>query len=209
MVTKEIKKPGLKTIKYIDFYNCLAANSGLELGIDDDDFFELEQEYYRLAGIKFSSPEKQLAKIDFDLDIIESLLLVLLSLGYDDELAEVALQYNIILTKSNYLSKTMEISDLILSKRNSRKLVKSQIPVTKRIPLTGFDVLADLALNLEYNIGAFTEVTVMEYIGHNNALKRKAARMKEQAAKNKIKRNGRQRLYVIFMGCKSITTRSI
>jgi len=189
----ETKKPSLDTILYVPFYKCLLADSGDGLNLDSDAFHALKIEYFKYLNIVLRGTEKQIKFLDIDLDILESCLLILTYSGYNQDIADIVADFNVELTATDYISKTVELVELITNKRNSMKLLRSLLPpMEKQKPQTAYDVLAKLAIQLEQPIGNFRQITVMDYIGYSNALKHKIAVVKEQARKQR-KRHGRRK----------------
>lgn len=169
----------LKNILFIDFFESLKTNDHNSLGITEDEYTDLFNEYKNSSGYKESATHKQLQKLVIERTILRNCVLFLEVDGYDKNLIELIKDYGWELYPDNVNEIIGDFKKRVESLEIKVKVLRSQLPeVDEEKETSAHDVIAQLSLGLEMKLDPKL-FTVLEYISYSKALKDKNAQLKQ------------------------------
>ena len=172
----------LGTLKFVDFYEALANNNYKELNIDEDSWLDLSGEFGQLIKLKPNVLEKQIEKTETQVRILLGCM-VLLSKGWDDDVAIWAEDCGVVVLMATLEDDLIKLGEYIKSLKSKITLLKTQLPIepSSKDKQTAYDILANLSTGLGF--GVDFNMTVLQYIGFRNALRKSSEAMKNSKKK--------------------------
>lgn len=174
----------LKKLLFIPFYDGILTGDISETGLSEDEFTKFASEFFRSSGKTKSSIDEQLKEKKYDIAVLSGCLFTLTN-GYDEDIADIIRGFGIEISEETFIEAVEIITNKLERLHKDYKILESQKPpVPKTIEeMTSYDVLANLASNLEFSIN-FSTFTVGEYLSFTRVVKRKSDALKKA-------RNGR------------------
>lgn len=184
MDTNTINEKTLKDLIFVEFFEALKTDDYESLGISEENFDDLINEYFKHAEASMSITEQTLQKLKVEIAILSSTVQIL-SEGYNKELIELLQDYKIELYPDNVQEVIEVLVDKVRRLTQKHTVLDGTIIKIDEDKITSpYDILANLSLGLEIGLN-FDKVTVMQYLSYSKALKRKNRDIKAQINKHK------------------------
>lgn len=181
------KRVTLGDIKFIKFYDAISENDSSILGIDEDDFYALYDEFLDKSNERRNQLEIQLEKIDSDKNILLACYTILVK-GLDPDIMPVLESQGIEVDNMERIDILDSIREKVESLSKKYKILATQRPpVPESAKTDAHQILASLSVALEMPFN-FNKITVLEYLAYRKALDKKAEAIKQSQKKNKFKK---------------------
>jgi len=164
---------GLGDMLFIPFYNALINDDYKSLGLTQNEFWELTDEFLELSNNKINQLDKQLSKVLDKIAILKASLLILTN-KYDKEFADIVKNLDVVFEEKEQETGLKNIIAKIEKLTKYYKILETQKPPEpKNLEETnGYDIVANMGVSLEFSLN-FETLTINQYFSYSKAIKRK------------------------------------
>ncbi|RLA04533.1 MAG: hypothetical protein DRQ45_00595 [Gammaproteobacteria bacterium] len=177
---EERVKQTLGTLRFIPFYNAISTGDYESIGVTEEEFWELSDEFSEKLKTKTDSINKQLEDIKKKISLLRASL-ILLTNGHDQEIIDVVISLDVEVEEDDLDRTLINIANQIDKLYKNYKILETQKPPTPKSSgeYSAYDILANMSMNLEFGVN-FEKITVLEYLSYKSAIKSKLDSIKKK-----------------------------